>query len=64
MGWIKTKNHLTLGWSRKWIFNYRISRNYPRKCSQLRVFTKALNVLKSSKLRCRDMRNFVITMLQ
>ncbi len=45
-------------------FNYRVSRNYSRKCSQLRVITKALNVLKSSKLRCRDMRNFVITTSQ
>ena len=28
-----------VGWSRKF-FNYRVSRNYPRKCSQLRVITR------------------------
>jgi hypothetical protein len=29
-----------LGWSRKWIFNYRVSRNCPLKGSQLRVITR------------------------
>ncbi len=42
--------------------NYRVSRKYPRKCCQLLVSTMSLKVHKSSKLRCRDRCNFVITM--
>jgi hypothetical protein len=47
--WYELSVCLPLGWSRKWIFDYHVSRKYLRKCFQLRVITRNYDVSKCTQ---------------